>query len=224
VRIAPNELAYSSPQAWKDIYGHRRGNNSTEELPKFQGFYFGISKHPSILSEPTREDHRFIRRIISPGFSEKNMREQELILMNYIDLFVNQLKAHCQDTKGLKLPVDIVTWFNSATFDIIGDLTFGRPFGSLATGEENPWVKNINEFAALGGATLLATAHLGGQTLLRKLAVLFNRGQEKHISVLKDTLRKRMETKAARPDLIDGLVRGKDGIVRNTLLFSLYGL
>lgn len=32
VRISPNELMYSDPQAWKDIYGHRIGGVS--ELPK----------------------------------------------------------------------------------------------------------------------------------------------------------------------------------------------
>ncbi|KFA70077.1 Atr14 [Stachybotrys chlorohalonatus IBT 40285] len=214
VRIAPNELAFSSAQAWKDIYGHKRGNNSMEEMPKFHKFYSGISKTPSIVSEPTRDGHRFIRRILSPAFSDKNLRELEPIVQGYISQFIDQLRSHCEDSTGSKVPLDLVSWYNSATFDIVGDLTFGRPFGSLEQGEEDPFIKDINHFAAVGGAMLIFTSHFPGRGILRFLASLgkvFQNGQEKHVTKMEESLVDRMKNKSSRPDIIDGLVKEKDG-------------
>lgn len=37
--------------------------------------------------------------------------------------------------------VDLITWLNFFTFDVIGDLSFGEsPFSCLAAGEYHPWV------------------------------------------------------------------------------------
>ncbi len=47
-----------------------------------------LSKTPSIVSEPTRDGHRLIRRILSPAFSDKNMRELEPTVQEYISLFI----------------------------------------------------------------------------------------------------------------------------------------
>jgi hypothetical protein len=51
-------------------------------------------------------------------------------LKGYVNLFVDRLreKAH----KGE--PANMVSWFNFCTFDIIGDLSFGEPFGCLREG------------------------------------------------------------------------------------------
>lgn len=207
VRIAPNELAYSSSQAWKDIYGYQNGK---EEIPKFARFYNALTDVPNIVTEPTRF-HQVIRRIISPGFSDKCLREQEPILKGYIELLTNQLESNCCDAKGRRLPVDINTWFNSLAFDIAGDLTFGKSFGSLLKGFEDPWVANINSFTGIGLAVILTAAHLGGITLVRILTKLVQSGQQKHITAMTQTLNERIESKTARSDWINELIIAKDG-------------
>ncbi|EXM20052.1 hypothetical protein RAB80_011678 [Fusarium oxysporum f. sp. vasinfectum] len=40
-------------------------------------------------------------------------------------------------------PIDIVTWANLTTVDIIGDLTFSESFGGLKSGGYHPWVQNF---------------------------------------------------------------------------------
>ena len=39
--------------------------------------------------------------------------------------------------------VDLAAWFNFATFDVIGDLAFGKPFGCLQESRFHPWVGAI---------------------------------------------------------------------------------
>lgn len=53
-----------------------------------------------------RETHVRQRRLLSHAFSEKALREQESILMMYINRFLEQLSARC--TSG---PLNMVAWF-----------------------------------------------------------------------------------------------------------------
>lgn len=65
------------------------------------------------------------RRNLSSGFSEKSLRDQEPILTKYFDLLIEKLRVNCEQ------PLDMAKWYNFITFDIIGDLTYGKPFGCL---------------------------------------------------------------------------------------------
>ncbi|ORY67304.1 cytochrome P450 [Pseudomassariella vexata] len=62
-----------------------------------------------ILDAP-RDDHRRYRRLLAHAFSAQGLR-----------------------------PVNVVDWLSWVTADIIGDLTFGEPFGSLDTAMEHEW-------------------------------------------------------------------------------------
>lgn len=68
-------------------------------------------------------DHARHRRLIAHAFSEKALRQQEYILRKYIDLLICRLTEAAKSTNPA---VDFVQWFNFTTFDIIGDLSFGR--------------------------------------------------------------------------------------------------
>jgi cytochrome P450 len=123
VRIAPNELAFSSAQAWKDIYGHRPGQ---EELPKARIFYRSPGVPPSLFAED-KENHAMLRGLLKGGFSERSMREQEPIIGGYVDLLVKRLREHCVDRDakdkwtGLqgRNELDMTKWYTWTTFDII---------------------------------------------------------------------------------------------------------
>lgn len=42
--------------------------------------------------------------------------------------------------------IDIVRWYNFTTFDLIGDLAFGEPFGCLRDGILHPWIQMVFAF------------------------------------------------------------------------------
>ncbi|RMZ85803.1 hypothetical protein DV737_g386, partial [Chaetothyriales sp. CBS 132003] len=90
VRIAPDELAFSHPDAWKDIMGHQK---SGKELGKAMWFYQPVEAMPKHIVNEPREEHARIRRQLAHGFSEKGMREQEPIIKHYLDLFIRQLRS-----------------------------------------------------------------------------------------------------------------------------------
>lgn len=121
VRIAPNELAFSHPQAWKDIMGHHPGARA--EMEKYDHFYQPVSFGPVDIVSAHREEHSRLRRLMSHGFSDRSMQAQQPIINQYIDLFIQRMHEHCF---GSEKPVDLAAWYNFTTFDIIGDLAFGE--------------------------------------------------------------------------------------------------
>lgn len=61
-------------------------------------------------------------------------------LQQYTDQLISSLCGECDKANGV---VDIVKWVNFLTTDLIGDLSFGEPFGGLATGKLHPWLETL---------------------------------------------------------------------------------
>jgi len=69
------------------------------------------------------------RRYFSHGFSDKALREQQVILLKHFNIWIEKLGQQHSE------PVNMMKWYQLATFDIIGDLTFGEGFGCLESSE-----------------------------------------------------------------------------------------
>jgi cytochrome P450 len=79
-----------------------------------------------------------MRRLFSDAFSTKSLQEQEDIIHKYTNLLIRQL-ATGDKVNG----ENMVKWFNLITFDVIGDLGFGDPFGALEKGNYHFWINNL---------------------------------------------------------------------------------
>ncbi|KAK8029628.1 hypothetical protein PG993_010919 [Apiospora rasikravindrae] len=140
VRIEPNLLSYSDGQAWRDIYGHKTGANSTAvgNLPKPP---YAVRTNPNgfsdIINVPTEHGHRRMRKLMTHMFSAAALAGQEPLIRGYVDKLVAMLQARSGE------PLDIGLCFACTTFDVLGALAFGKDFGGLDTGELHPWVTNI---------------------------------------------------------------------------------
>lgn len=75
-------------------------------------------------------DHARQRRALSHAFSTKALLEQESIVKSYIDVFSDKMRGFAK----AGTPVNLVDWFAYTTFDIIGDMALGEPFGCLTNG------------------------------------------------------------------------------------------
>ncbi|PKY04603.1 cytochrome P450 [Aspergillus campestris IBT 28561] len=138
VRIAPNEVTFTDPAAWKEIYGVRPGK---PQRPKdLRHVSVGPNHIPSMLRADDRTHARY-RRALAPGFSEGSLQRQEVIVRGYIDLLVERLRAATAAGEEGSATVDISRWYNYTTFDIIGDLAFGDSFGCLQNSRYHFWVQ-----------------------------------------------------------------------------------
>lgn len=219
VRIRPDELLFTDPDAWKDIYSHHNGAIvKGEELDKSGLFYRTEGITPSLLGE-SRDNHALIRRQLNHGFSDKILRDQESIVKGYVDLLMQRLQERCvpatkaddekeRQTRS-RTAFDMRHWYTYTTFDIIGDMAFGEPFGSLEDGQQNEMVKNIELGLArqpIGTAFKL----LGLGSMISWLAGRNSRFRREHSKRTAEKLRRRMGLNVERPDLIGSLLRKQE--------------
>lgn len=151
VRVKPNELVFSTPQAFRDIYGARDGPEKC--LPKDPGQYMapanGVQSFAGAVDD---QAHSRQRRLVSTAFSDRAMRDQEGLIRSYTDKLVGKLRneissqstTETDEEKAKLAKVDIKTWMNCATFDIMSHIMFGESsFDCLEDGKLHPWIQVI---------------------------------------------------------------------------------
>ena len=126
VRVAPNQLSFSSATSWKDIYAHSSGRKNFLK----GSFYEPMPGEAyNIVSIGNASSHAAMRKDLSHGFSATALFQQEDLIQHFVDKLIHQIGKH-----GTQVPIDMVKWYNLTTFDIIGELSFGEAFGGLEAG------------------------------------------------------------------------------------------
>ncbi|KAK6952190.1 hypothetical protein Daesc_006723 [Daldinia eschscholtzii] len=141
VRTSPDELSYINPPQWREIYGHKPPGRP--ELPKDKKYHFAIEGEPIIINAD-QHYHGYVRKLLAHGFSDKSLREQEPVIQHYISLLFQRLHEVSQ---GGEVAVDIQSWYNFLTFDLIGYLTFGESFDCLANSRLHQWIEIFFSFS-----------------------------------------------------------------------------
>jgi cytochrome P450 len=105
VRVSPNELIFNRPQAFKDIYGHKRPGQ--KELRKDKKYVSGMGEPTMLFSDQAY--HSYIRKLMAPGFSEGALRKQEGVIRGHLTLLIEKLFLAGKDGQT---PVDLLEWVN----------------------------------------------------------------------------------------------------------------
>lgn len=211
VRVAPAQVSFAGPYVWKDVYGHRRSsgqleNNKDPVTFKMQG--------NGLIGAISTAEHARQRRILSHAFSAQSMLDQQPLIQGYVDLLVAKLKQASR-RHGAAVPVDIVKWYNLTTFDVIGDLSFGEPFGCLRDMEYHPWVELIFPSLKLG-IWLLEGSRLVPRfdSLLKRSPIwpVIARKREDRDALTRAKVAQRMEMQAERLDFMHHMLgKSSDG-------------
>ncbi|KAK3941803.1 isotrichodermin C-15 hydroxylase [Diplogelasinospora grovesii] len=207
VRIGPNHLTFTDVRAWKDIYGHLVGTKSSApEMDKTDTFGRTLDDIPHSIVNAHREEHQRFRRALSHGFSDASMRQQEPMIVKYVDLLLRRLHGEAAGNKALNMEA----WYNWTTFDIAGDLIFGQSFGSLQGSEYHPWIEFILK-TVKWGAVMIAMSYVGLHWLVQ--FIFRNAGflAVKKVQGYTDAMvSDRLKLEPGRPDLFEGLVKHKE--------------
>ena len=195
VRVHPDELSFIGSSAWQDIYTTR------PQLPKPT---FGVLETPngipSMGTIPDAETHGRQRKIISHAFSDRALLSQEYILQKYSDLLIQRLRDQPNLQDGT---LDICSWYNFTTFDVLGDLCFGESFHCLEGADNHPWVASI--FKGVKAAQLLTLFHHFpplNSVVKVILPRLIREETQKSFAFTRDRVNKRIASKSDRPDFM----------------------
>lgn len=132
VRVGPSDLSISHPKAVNIINGS--GSKCTK------GFWYDITVPTvSLQTCRVRALHDQRRRIWSAAFGDKALRGYEQRIRVYRQKLMDQLAAFDGQ------PVNITKWVKLYSFDVMGDLAFGRSFNMVASGAEHWAVKLLDE-------------------------------------------------------------------------------
>ncbi|KAI4651795.1 hypothetical protein J4E93_001991 [Alternaria ventricosa] len=97
VRISPDELSFTNPKAWRDIYGYGSKEGPGSAPPKNWNRQ-GSSPNGanSLVAERDNVEHARIRRIFSPAFSDRALVQQSPLFIKYADQLIRNLRESVQ--------------------------------------------------------------------------------------------------------------------------------
>lgn len=199
VRTGPWTLSYNNSAAWKEVYGFRKdGAKFIKDPSSYSAPPNGV---PGLLSA-NDENHTRFRRIFSHAFSDKALKYQEPLFMQYLNLLVQKLNERVAAQPDGE--INMVNMLNFTTFDIMADLTFGQPLGMLAKSEYHPWVSLI--FASLKFATFMrALRYFPSFTTLTRIFILrfssLRKKREDHFRFSSEQVDTRLMRSSDKPDI-----------------------
>jgi len=140
VRLGPNLLSFNTNSALKSIYGFKSNVRKADFYTAFPANKATFNVHNVI----DKTIHTRKRRVISHAFSDSAINTMEKYIVGNINIATDLIsedviKGSSTEKGGWSLPRNMASWADWLTFDIMGDLAFGKAFGML----ENP----ANRFA-----------------------------------------------------------------------------
>jgi cytochrome P450 len=82
------------------------------------------------IANSDRQQHAKIRRALAHSFSEKALQGHQEIIIPYYQRLMIALREHSREG-----PLNIESWINFCSFDMVGDLSMGLKFECLVNGE-----------------------------------------------------------------------------------------
>lgn len=127
VRIAPNEVSLSSPEAARTVLSAGKRFHKTD-------FYavFPPPENPDIFTEVREEVHARKKKVANVPYSMAAMQRLGPFIDDTIDMFAGRLERFAAGSGR----VDLGDWLHYFAFDVLGEVAFGRKFGFLEEGRD----------------------------------------------------------------------------------------
>ncbi|KAM5360147.1 hypothetical protein ACJZ2D_013962 [Fusarium nematophilum] len=195
VRVGPSTLSIIDPKAFQAIHS----NNS----PCGKGPWYNIL-HPVLSLHMIRDRklHATRRKTWDKGFSSKALRDYEPRVKQYTELLLSRI----EEASGT--PFDASQWFNFYSFDVMGDLAFGKSFNMLRDGVVHYYMKSVHTNMLL----VSAFSHLIWLFPLFKEIPGLNGEHIKFQKWLSDQVAERQKNKPDLPDVFSWILDDYDSI------------
>ncbi|KAK1954598.1 cytochrome P450 [Colletotrichum sublineola] len=208
VRIGPSELSISNPKAVTLIHSNRS--------PCTKGPWYEVL-HPcySLQTVRDKQQHTQRRKAWDKGFSSKALRDYEFRVADYTNQLLSQIDAH----KGQ--PFNVTDWFNFYSFDVMGDLAFGKSFGMLKEGIKHYFMTSLHQDMQ----TIGMFSHLMWLFPIFKNTPILNANNKRFWEFVKSQVDDRIKNKPDRPDVFSWILEDFQTIKEPTWQdnLNLYG-
>jgi len=135
VRLGPRQLSINEPSAYQAIYG------AASECRRLSHMEH-IRKNLQSLADPA--EHHARRKVWDHGLNAKACQSY----LPRINDITNRLCGRFVGFNGR--PITVNDWCHFYTFDIMGDLGFGRSYGQIESGSAHPAITKVQNFLKAG--------------------------------------------------------------------------
>lgn len=142
IRFAPNLISFNSASSLRTIYGHTPLSRSLQKSQFYSAFpaVKGVHNTHNAIS---KAEHGRKRRVLSAAFSDAALKSVEDLVLGNINVFSSKVNDAVKRGAGVDMG-DLFSWL---TFDVMGELCFGKSFGML-TEETTRFVTDLISQAA----------------------------------------------------------------------------
>ena len=213
VRFGPNSVSFNTNSALKEIYGHKGNVRKSDFYSAFPATKDAYSTHSAI----DRAQHARKRRVLSHAFSDAAVRSMENHVLAHVRQFCQNLGEKgagilSQEEKREWTPAkNLSDQANYMTFDVMGDLCFGKAFGMLERPDNRfaiDMVTNAAHRHLMCGTYLPLHEYHIDKVLFRKIAAM--RARYMQFSKAQAAERTKMGLDVDRKDFFYYLLKAKD--------------
>jgi cytochrome P450 len=141
-------LSFNTNTALKSIYGFKSNVRKANFYEAFPANKNAVSIHSSI----DKTTHARKRRLISHAFADNAIKSMEKHILHNIDNATNVLnddinRSDAMEKHSWSVPRNVANWADWLTFDIMGDLVFGKAFGMMENPQNRFAVKLVSSAA-----------------------------------------------------------------------------
>ncbi|KAF3075096.1 Pisatin demethylase [Trichoderma lentiforme] len=134
VRIGPNELSVGDPEAFRTIYRVNGAFVKSACYAVLQG-----SRPFDLTGERNEKIHSAQRRLVARPYSMESVAHLEPQVTHLIGDLLIKFDSFAASSR----PIDIGTWFQLFAFDVIGAISFTKPFGFVALANDDGMLTRI---------------------------------------------------------------------------------
>ncbi|KAI0904509.1 cytochrome P450 [Ustulina deusta] len=211
VRTGPTTLSIAEPTAFYEMY--RAGNKFVKTDARISTRDKGVTW--DMVNETDEKIHGESRRLVARAYAMDTMVNLEPM----IDELIIDLLRKLRELQGQR--IDLGHWVQLYAFDVVGSITFSRPFGFVEEGDDNglfdrlqqifhsivwvayaQWVYHINRLilTPLIGSCLALTDQ---DSYFIDVASKRIRERESHGGNAKDLLGQMLATQQVKPQFLD---------------------
>lgn len=126
VRIAPNHLSISDPQALQDIYGH--GANFLKDA-WYDG---GAGEYRHMADARVKAEHQAKRKLLAHVFAPKTIANLEPVISATVARLLAQIEKAADSTSSINMR----RYLNYFTIDVFSSILYGNSLGCLQRGND----------------------------------------------------------------------------------------
>ncbi|KAL2217259.1 cytochrome protein [Thermoascus aurantiacus ATCC 26904] len=151
VRVAPNFVSVNSVEGLHDIYGHGKRLKKADFYNAFPAIK-GVYNTHNVIDKTV---HGRKRRVLSQAFSDQALKGMEDLMLLHIRQFCAIMAGEQHDDSEVapdgrkKGPVvrNLSDWFGYLTYDVMGELCFGKSFDMLIKSGKRKMISLVDRAA-----------------------------------------------------------------------------